>query len=377
MQSDHIQVQPTLSDCSRTCVSSTRLGMIAEAAKRLLASIDGAEVVQFLRDELQASAQAAGRPYSVNTLKTYVSHVRRKVLEAEYRNPHCDFSPLMAAAGDSDVAAFVSAPLKQQVEMQRRHRRQPCWSDAAEDALQCIELLPANMASFHITEREVRLIKRRDKSNLRERMADVTVVADGQALLARATDLLRSAVQTDGYGTLLAPLLLVSGRREVEILNVCSGRSCFQKVGCRSVLFTGQAKTKCSEGAPAFVIPLLCEADSFLFALTALQAKRGDLSHLDNQQVHVLMNSCFTASQLHAVLPMLPEGSKWHLLRSLYLQYVHHCYDHTMAVNHLAKRILGHFDEAESLRYVSTRVDGMDAMKGVFGPLDLSVAAAE
>jgi hypothetical protein len=310
-----------------------------------------------------------------------VSSAKRLVLEAEFRNPHCDFSPLMAAAGTdaSDVAVFISAPLKQQLEIQRRHRhrQQPCWSDEAEDALQSTPLLPANMASFHITEREVRSIKRRDKSNLRERMADVTVVADGQALLARATELLRSAAKTDGYGTLLAPLLLASGRREVEILNVCSGRSCFQKVGGRSVLFTGQAKTKCSEGAPAFVIPLLCEADTFLSALTALQAKRGDLSHLDNQQIHTLMNSCFTPSQLHAVFPMLPVGSKWHLLRSLYLQYVHHCYVHPMAVNHLAKRILGHFDEAESLRYVSTRVDGMDAMKGAFGPLDLSVAAAE
>lgn len=247
--------------------------MIAEAAKRLLASQEGAEVVQFLRGELQISAQAAGRPFSVNTLKTYVSHVKRRVLEAGFRNPDCDYATLIAAAGTdaSDVAVFVSAPLKQQLEIQRRHRRQPCWSDEAEDALQSLPLLPTSMASFHITEREVRLIKRRDKSNLRERMADVTVVADGEALLARATELLRSAAKTDGYGTLLAPLLLVSGRREVEILNVCSGRSRFQKVGDRSVLFTGQAKTKSSEGAPAFVIPLLCEADAFLSALAVLQ----------------------------------------------------------------------------------------------------------
>ena len=44
-----------------------------------------------------------------------------------------------------------------------------------------------------------------------------------------------------------------------------------------------------------------------------------------------------------------------------------------MAVNFLGKRILGHFDESESLRYVSTRIDGMDALKGSFGPLDLSL----
>ena len=44
-----------------------------------------------------------------------------------------------------------------------------------------------------------------------------------------------------------------------------------------------------------------------------------------------------------------------------------------MAVNFLGKRVLGHFDESESLRYVSTRLDGMEALKGAFGELDLSL----
>lgn len=42
-----------------------------------------------------------------------------------------------------------------------------------------------------------------------------------------------------------------------------------------------------------------------------------------------------------------------------------------MAVNFLGKRVLGHFDEYESLRYVSTRVDGMEALKNAFGELSL------
>ena len=55
----------------------------------------------------------------------------------------------------------------------------------------------------------------------------------------------------------------------------------------------------------------------------------------------------------------------------MYLQYVNTCYEHTMAVNFLGKRVLGHFDEYESLRYVSTRVDGMEALKNAFGELSL------
>jgi hypothetical protein len=342
--------------------------MIAEAAKRLVAGEEGAEVVEYLRRELRMSAERGGRTYSVNSLKTYVSHTKSRVVDADCRNPHCDFGPLLAFA-EPEVTEFLVAPLKRQLELQRRHRAHPSWSDEAEEALASLRLLPANMDSFHITEREVRQIKRWDKGNMRERMANVVVVDDGEALLARAVEMLRCAKPSDSYVTLLAPLLLVSGRREIEVLNVCSGRAAFEKVGERAVRFTGQCKTKCSEGVAPFIIPLLCEADVFVAALSALREKRGDLSGVNNAQIHVLMNGHFTPAYLTQAFPMLPVGCKWHLLRSLYLQFVNHCFTHTMAVNFLGKQILGHFDEAESLRYVSTRVDGIESLKGTFGRL--------
>ena len=52
----------------------------------LIGGEDGAHVVEYLREQLEASAQRGGRPYSVNTLKTYVSLTKSKVLEADYRN---------------------------------------------------------------------------------------------------------------------------------------------------------------------------------------------------------------------------------------------------------------------------------------------------
>ena len=51
--------------------------MIAEAAKMLKAGEDGLDVVEFLRQQLQASARRDGKEsYSTNTLKTYVSHAK-------------------------------------------------------------------------------------------------------------------------------------------------------------------------------------------------------------------------------------------------------------------------------------------------------------
>ena len=343
--------------------------MISEAAKMLMSGEDGAYVVEFLREQLEASAQRGGRPYSVNSLKTYVSNVKSKVLQVDYRNRECDFSALRCFADEPEVFSFLAAPLKVQLEMKRRHRANPTWSDEAEAALQALKLLPENMDSFKITEREIRQIKKWDKGNMRQRMANVVVIDDGAALLARAVNLLQTAARSDGYVYLLAPLLLVSGRREIEILNVCSGRASFKKVGERTVLFSGQVKTKNSEGVPPYTIPLLVEADLFLTALSVLQEKRGDISGMTNDQIHHSMSGFFTAAYLRQAFPMLPEGCKWHLLRSLYLQYANHCYKHSMAINYLGRLVLGHFQEADSLRYVSTRVDGIDDLKHAFGPL--------
>eukprot|EP00966_Prymnesium_polylepis_P033108 769963-Prymnesium_polylepis.1 len=222
------------------------------------------------------------------------------------------------------------------------------------------------MLSFKITEREIRTIKRNAKMNLRERMANVIVVEDGVALLEQATQILKAATHTDTYAVLLASLSLVSGRRLIEVLNACTGRSSFEKRGERSVLFAGQAKTKHTEGGVPYVIPLICDADDFLHGIACLMRKRGDLD-LTNDEIHIKMNGIFLPENLQRVFPML-VGLRWHLLRSFYVAFVNHCYTHTLAFNHLAKCVLGHQDETESLAYVSTRIDGIEALKGSFGP---------
>ena len=86
-----------------------------------------------------------------------------------------------------------------------------------------------------------------------------------------------------------------------------------------------------------------------------------------NPSFHV--SGFFTAAYLRQAFPILPKGCKWHTLRSLFLQYVNHCYKHPMAINYLGRLVLVHFQEADSLCYVSTRVDGIDDLKHAFGRL--------
>eukprot|EP00966_Prymnesium_polylepis_P305719 7064646-Prymnesium_polylepis.1 len=91
----------------------------------LIGGEDGAHVVEYLREQLEASAQRGGRPYSVNSLKTYVSNVKSKVLEEDYRKRECDFSGLRCFADEPEVLSFLTAPLKVQLEMKRRHLANP------------------------------------------------------------------------------------------------------------------------------------------------------------------------------------------------------------------------------------------------------------
>ena len=92
---------------------------------------------------------------------------------------------------------------------------------------------------------------------------------------------------------------------------------------------------------------------------------------MTNEEIHRKMTGLFTPAALRQVFPMLlPGGCKWHTLRSLYLQYVNTLYTHTMAINRLGKLCLGHFDENESVRYLSTRVEGVE--RGRLGVLDLA-----
>ena len=121
--------------------------MIHDAADRLLAGKEGSEVVDYLREELHASAERGGRAFSVNTLKNYVSRTKALVLDRDYRNKDCDFQPLRAFE-HPDVNYFLAATLKTQVQIQRKHRSpfsEPTWTDEMETAGDIIQDLCQSM----------------------------------------------------------------------------------------------------------------------------------------------------------------------------------------------------------------------------------------
>ena len=112
---------------------------------------------------------------------TNIYKVRRIVVDAGYRNPDYDDTPLRAFASEPGVAEFLNVTLRQQVDCQRRHAKQPSWSDGAEEALRNLPLLPPNMASFAPTEEEVLTFTRRNEEAV-ERKNDNPIVVQRETV---------------------------------------------------------------------------------------------------------------------------------------------------------------------------------------------------
>jgi hypothetical protein len=78
---------------------------------------------------------------TLGSQQKHISLVRSALMDAEFTT--ADYSPLHALAeGEPDVAAFLTKSLREQVSIQQEHRTAPTWSDAAEESLAKLELLP-------------------------------------------------------------------------------------------------------------------------------------------------------------------------------------------------------------------------------------------
>eukprot|EP00966_Prymnesium_polylepis_P321712 7378017-Prymnesium_polylepis.1 len=156
---------------------------------------------------------------TLGSQQTHISLVRSALMDAEHTK--ADYSPLRAlASGEPDVASFLTKSLREQVSIQQEHRTAPAWSDAAEAALAKLELLPR---AFNLSRPEqIELKRQRERSQ--EAKSENVVDVRGARLLEEVGGMLEAASDQASIARLVLPLLVVSGRRSVEIL---SDRSTF------------------------------------------------------------------------------------------------------------------------------------------------------
>jgi hypothetical protein len=330
--------------------------MIRAAADRLLAG----DPVDAVMADLRARCPA------LSSLNSVLSRVRTEVLDRNVRPAEYDDAPLrpyLDAPFGAEVRAILNAPAREQRRIQSEHRARPTWPAEAEAALQALCLLPAAMDAFRLSRDDVVSLKRKREASLLRKHERLIVVSDATQLLQTARQMLESASPAHSIARLALPLLLVSGRRETELLN---GRSTFLPMPREhAACFDGQLKKR--GAGEAFEIPLLVPYSTFANGLRALREKQGaQIATLDDKQVSALYNANLRRDLTRA-LPGAPEGIHPHDLRSVYVALVYELFESPYTLARTAMAILGHTQLGESLSYSNVRVH--NAQRGVLGAL--------
>eukprot|EP00966_Prymnesium_polylepis_P242407 5605874-Prymnesium_polylepis.2 len=324
-----------------------------EAFERLIRGEKGSDIVKSLRPH-----------FATNTLKRYACELKKRALDAGLRHPEFNDSALRKYENEEGIKQFLDAPIKAQLYLQKRHAKNKSWSKGAERALASLKILPDNLKSLKVTKGETDKIKRDQRATRRHKLLNVVRVHLADQLLQLAQTTLENASVNNTYVELCCSLAIVSGRRSTELLNQ---RSSFSQNGKWTCWFEGQLKKP--PGAPnAYSIPLLVKPATFINAMAILRQKQGQIGDLTNEEVSALYNGSFKPERMARFMPIL---HKFHFTRTLYAQFVHHLFDHTIAYNALLCSILGHDHEKESIEYSSATLEDIDHLKRSYGPLVL------
>ena len=252
--------------------------MIETAVEMLFAERPAAEVISWLsRTFVDDARQEKDRERPLSSLSSTITRVRNAIFGGSRRASNYDPSALAAFVGDSaEISHFLSAPLAEQLEIQRAHASAPSWGEDAERCLRELQLLPKSMADFKLT-REQCLQLRVNREAAQFRKNECLIVIDNAAdLVSTVEQLLASASPSMENARLILPLLLASGRRLTE---VCSPRSSFGPVEGHPTYcqFDGALKKKGSANTGGR-IPLLVPYTTFAHALAAFRTRQRAVS---------------------------------------------------------------------------------------------------
>ena len=126
------------------------MAAVKTAVKQLLAGDSATTVMAEMRKTYTTA----------ESMKKHMSLVRSKIMDAGHYSNLFDTSSLQKFAEIPEIAAFLSATLKEQVKIQREHKSNPTWSEDAEECLSKLQILPSNMNDFVLAKAETKLLTR-------------------------------------------------------------------------------------------------------------------------------------------------------------------------------------------------------------------------
>ena len=306
-----------------------------------------------------------------------VSNVRRSFLRRGVRHPSflTDIQNLYRAINDDNtrqlVDRFLELGLDQQYDVIKRAHTRPVFPGKLNDSFLNLHLLPDNMNTFCLANYDMMTSRHNQVLTLMERNRVRITVDKGADVLSKSIHILKYGADTN-VDEILA-LLLISGRRETELLN---GHSLFELIPGYPyhIKFTGVLKKKpdpmIQYSPDSRVIPLLCDATIFLNAFQRMRANQtSDTTSLSNKQI----SSRYCSQLGRASRRSFPTISKTHDLRGIYATFVYALFQHTHSFPMVCMYALSQDSIQDTLHYMSFELRGLDdSHLGANGPLRAS-----
>ena len=271
---------------------------------------------------------------------------------------------------------FEKGNLKYRYDAKRKYKKNlKFFEDKDLDSLLSeLEMLPANMKTFVLPKEIAKKCADIAKQNLEVAHENIIIIEKTTEAIRKCIDYVTLCSESNKKGIALGSdkrlgvcLLLLSGRRTSEILN---GKSVFTK-GTKptSVVFFGQLKKNeagMEDVDMSYEIPLLCTSSVFIEGMKTLRNLQGNRT-FTNKEVNAKYstNLRYWTQKIFEISPNSKTEADIispHDLRRIYVIAVYTMYnfaEQRMAINAVAKVILGHESLETSLNYLTIKLNGL------------------
>ena len=346
---------------------------VVKQTELLIQGLDGYKVVENLRRYFK----------TVKSFEKNISNVRRCFLQEDIRgefytedlnkafemaNNTSDLSKKEEAL--SRLTIFQNLKVAEQYDVLKKREFILDFHEL-NNHMNCFRLLPQNLKTFSMSRAELESCKEEKKKTLLYSNCGAIQIQSISDILEFQIDVLRNGSKIVSHEILA--LLLVSGRRECEILN---GKSTFETIQGHPnhIRFTGVLKKKedvfhkQTSFEKSVVIPLLCSCDLFMSAFDRLrQRQKPDILCLTNKEVTQRYSSSLSAAQ-KTVFPMI---EKVHHLRQIYAKFVDIMFEHDVSFPLLCMFALSHDVIEDSLFYSRIKIQNEKVYENVNGALEI------
>jgi len=295
-------------------------------------------------------------PEKLISRQCYISKLRQMLFKLEIH--HNEYKEKMAELLESkeleefckaELRVFDLLSLKQKLSAWKAIRRLRKNRTKADEIILKLNFQPPALTDLYLDQHDSYDLKAIQRDRVKEKTEDEVLQVDGDTMLG-AVDL-----DSDRPSVLVASLLLVTGRRTIEILKTADFERCGEEPYLTS--FKGQAKTE-DEGK-TFTIPLLAKYDDVARALSVIREQIccNNLSAEEINSKYAKTIARWTKERF---------GVNPHQLRATYAimcEQLHNRRDdlssHRMTYSGYISKVLGHAFPTSSIHYQRICVENL------------------